>query len=118
MGNFLSEILFEGTMILDFTFWLPFGVSIVAVIISFLTYLVMRRGLQQESEVSRSLIELVSTLREQLDLVRRGQLSTAEIKRQRLLQRREELQWRKFRDLAKGIGWLLEQASDEERFEE
>lgn len=96
----------------DLPFVLSISVSIVAV---FLTYLDMRRRLKQEREFSQSMANLVNTLREELELFRKQSKTNEDLRRQELLAKREKQQWKQITDIAKGIGWFLEHAEDNEK---
>jgi len=97
--------------VFDLPFILTLGVSIVAVILS---YIDMRRRLKQERKFSRSMANLISTLREELELFRKQSMTSEDIKRQRLLARREQQQWNRMKDVAKAIGWFLDYVEDTE----
>jgi len=101
--------------VFDLPFILTLGVSIVAVILS---YIDMRRRLKQERKFSRSMANLISTLREELELFRKQSTTSEDIKRQKLLGQREQQQWNRMKDIAKAIGWILEHAEDEEEDED
>jgi len=102
---------------LDLPFVLTLGVSIVAVI---LTYIDMRRRLKQQQDFSKSFVKLVNTLREELKLFRKqskGVSATGqELEKQKILAQKEQQQWNQLKDIAKGIGWILEHT--EEDYEE
>lgn len=89
-------------------------VSIVAVI---LTYIDMRRRLNQEREFSKSMARLIDTLREELQLFRKKSMTNEDMERQNLLARREQQQWNRMKDVAKMIGWFLEHAEEREEEE-
>jgi len=95
----------------DITFLLTFGVSFVAVIIS---YVDMRRRLKQEREFSQSMANLINTLREELELFRKQSMTSEDVKRQKLLIEREQQQWNRMKDVAKAIGWIWEHAEYED----
>lgn len=95
----------------DLPFILTLSISIVAVI---LTYIDIRRRLRQEREFSQSMANLINTLREELELFRKQSMTSEDVKRQKLLAQREQQQWNRIKDVAKAIGWFLEQAEDEE----
>jgi ABC-type transport system involved in cytochrome bd biosynthesis fused ATPase/permease subunit len=90
-------------------------VSIIAVI---LTYVDMRKRLSQEQEFSKSMANLINTLREELKLFRKKSSTSDDIERQKLLFKKEQQQWNQFKDIAKAIGWFMEQAENEEDEEE
>ena len=92
---------------LDVTFLLTFGVSLVAVIIS---YVDMRRRFKKQQEFSKSFVGLVNTLREELQLFRKKSMTSDDLKRQKLLAQKEQQQWKRMSDIAKAIGWILEHA--------
>ena len=98
----------------DPTFWIPTVISIVAVV---LFYVDMRWRLKQEQAASISMLGLISAMREELQLFReqlsKGKLTSEELERQKLLQGKQEHQWRIARDFFKGIGRLLERSEDE-----
>lgn len=95
----------------DLPFVVALSVSIVAVI---LTYIDMRRRLKQEREFSKSMANLINTLREELELFRKQSRTSEDIQRQRLLAQREQQQWNRIKDFASAIGWILEHAEDDE----
>lgn len=97
MGNF------------DLPFVLTLGVSIIAVVIS---YIDMRRRLKQEREFSQSMANLINTLREELELFRKQSKTSEDMKRQKLLAQREQQQWNRMKDVAKAIGWFLDYMED------
>jgi hypothetical protein len=85
-------------------------VSVVAVI---LTYVDMRKRLSQEQEFSKSMATLITTLREELKLFRKPS-SSNDIEKQKLLFKKEQHQWNQLKDVAKAVGWFMEQAENEE----
>jgi len=89
----------------DLPFILSISVSVFAVI---LTYMDMRRRLKQEREFSKSMAELINTLRE------KSKTSTEDIAKQNLLAQREEQQWNRLKDIAKAIGWIIEHSEENE----
>lgn len=94
----------------DVTFLLTFGVSLVAVILS---YIDIRIRLKQQREFSKSFAKLVNTLREELKLFRKQSKTSEDIRRQKILAQREQQQWNQIKDVAKAIGWFLEHAEEE-----
>lgn len=90
-------------------------VSIVAVI---LTYIDMRRRLKQEQEFSKSMGRLINTLREELQLFRKKSMTNDDLKRQQLLAQKGQQQWKRMKDVARGIGWFLDRMEDTEEEEE
>lgn len=68
----------------------------------------MRRRLKQEREFSKSMAELINTLRE------KSKTSTEDIAKQNLLAQREEQQWNRLKDIAKAIGWIIEHSEENE----
>jgi hypothetical protein len=101
--------------LLDPTFWIPTVISGIMVI---LFYIDMRRRLKQEQEASKSMLNLINLMREELILFReqinKGRLSNGELERQKLLQRQQELKWRQTKDILKGIKWLADIAGTDE----
>ena len=93
----------------DPTFWIPTLISIIAV---FLFYIDMRQRLKQEQEASKSMLNLINVMREELNLfieqITKGRLTNEELERQKLLQRQQEQKWRQAKDIFKGIKWLAE----------
>lgn len=67
----------------DLAFVLSLSVSIIAVV---LTYVDMRRRLKQERQFSQSMVNLISTLREELELFRKQAKTTEDVERHKLLQ--------------------------------
>ena len=74
----------------------------------------MRRRLKQEKEASKAMANLVSTLREELELFRNRSKTNEDLERQKLLVEKERQQWNKMKDVSKAIGWLIEHAEDED----
>jgi sensor domain CHASE-containing protein len=99
----------------DLPFILSLLVSIIAVV---LTYIDMRRRLRQEQKLSKSLAEVITTLREELRLFRKKSLTNEDLERQKLLAKREKQQWTQMKDVAKAVGWLLEHAEGDYEEEE
>jgi hypothetical protein len=87
------------------------SVSIIAVAI---TYVDMRKRLKQEEKFSKSMANLINTLREELELFRKQSMTSEEIKKQELLFKREQQQWKQITDIGKVIGWAIKQAQNEE----
>jgi len=71
----------------------------------------MRRRLKQEREFSKSMANLISTLRQELELFRKP---NEDLARQQLLAQREKQQWKQITDIGKAVGWILEHAEDNE----
>jgi hypothetical protein len=71
----------------------------------------MRRRLKQEREFNKTMANLVNTMRQELELFRKP---NEDLARQQLLAKREAQQWKQLTDIAKGIGWFLKQAEDNE----
>jgi hypothetical protein len=92
---------------------LSLSVSIIAVIVA---YVDMRRRLKQEQELSKSMAELVNTLREELELFRKQSKTSEDIERQKLLAQQGKQQWKQLTDIAKGIGWFLKQVEENEDY--
>lgn len=95
----------------DLPFVVTISVSIIAVV---LTYVDMRRRLKQEREFSQSMANLVNTLREELELFRKQSKTNEDLKRQELLIQQGQQQWNQIKDIGKLIGWVFEQAKDDE----
>ena len=77
----------------------------------------MRKRLRQEQEFSKSIANLINTLREELKLFRNPSTNNV-IERQKFLLKKEQQQWNQIKDIAKTIGWFMEQAENEEDEEE
>lgn len=73
-----------------------------------ITYIDMRRRLKQDREVSQQMANLINTLREELQILRKQSKTSEDLKRQEVLAKREKQQWKQITDIAKGIGWLIE----------
>lgn len=99
----------------DPTFWIPTIISLIAVI---LFYIDMRSRLKQEEDASKSMLDLINIMKDELQLFReqmnKGKPSSEELERQKLLQRQEELKWREARDIIKGIKRLADIADAKE----
>jgi hypothetical protein len=95
----------------DLPFILTISVSIIAVVI---TYVDMRRRLKQEQEFSKSMANLINTLREELELFRKQSMTSEDLKRQELLFKQGQQQWKQITDIGKLVGWAIKQAQNEE----
>jgi len=91
------------------------SVSIIAVAI---TYIDMRRRLKQEREFSQSMANLINTLREELEIFRKQSKTSEDIKRQELLFKQGQQQWKQITDIGRAIGKILEYAGNAEDNEE
>lgn len=87
------------------------SVSIVAVVI---TYIDMRRRLRQEREFSKSMADLINTLREELELSRKQSKTSEDIKRQELLFKQGQQQWKQITDIGKLVGWVIKQTQNDD----
>jgi hypothetical protein len=87
------------------------SVSIIAVVI---TYLDMRRKLKQEREFSKSMANLINTLREELELFRKQSKTSEDLKRQELLFKQGQQQWKQITDIGKLVLGAIKQAQNEE----
>ena len=74
----------------------------------------MRRRLKQERDFNKSMAKLVNTMREELELFRKQSKTSEDLERQKLLAQQGKQQWKQFTDIAKGIGWILEHAENDE----
>jgi ABC-type transport system involved in cytochrome bd biosynthesis fused ATPase/permease subunit len=97
----------------DLPFIFTICVSIIAVI---LTYTDMRRRLKQEREFSQSMANLINTLREELQIFRKQSMTSEDLKKQELLVRKEEQQWKQITDIAKGIYRVLKDSEENEDY--
>lgn len=95
----------------DLPFIVTISVSIIAVV---LTYVDMRRRLKREREFSKSMANLINTLREELQLFRKQSMTSEDIERQKLLFKQGQQQWKQITDIGKLIGWAIKQAQNEE----
>jgi len=87
------------------------SVSIVAVAIS---YVDMRRRLRQEREFSKSMADLIITLREESELFRKQSKTSEDIKRQELLFKQGQQQWKQITDIGKLVGWVIKQTQNDD----
>lgn len=85
----------------DLPFIVTISVPIIAVVI---TYVDMRRRSKQEREFSKSMVELISTLREELQLFRKQSSINTDLELLKILTAREELQWKRAMELGKATG--------------
>lgn len=95
----------------DLSFILTISVSIIAVAI---TYIDMRRRLKQEREFSQSMANLINTLREELQLFRKQSMTNEDSRRQELLARKAEHQWKQITDVMKGVYKVLKDSEENE----
>jgi hypothetical protein len=92
----------------DLAFALSLSVSIIAVV---LTYVDMRRRLKQEREFSKSMVELINTLREELQLFRKQSKANEDLELLRILMETEDRQWKRTIELGKLTG-VFKNAND------
>lgn len=74
----------------------------------------MRRRLKQEREFSQSMANLINTLREELQLFRKQSMTNEDLKRQELLAKKGEQQWKQITDIATGIYRVLKDSEENE----
>lgn len=55
---------------------------------------------------------------ELVDTMYQKETETSDLKRQELLQRKQEQEYRQFRDFAKALGWLIDHVPDEDEEED
>lgn len=100
-------------------FVLTLSVSIIAVILS---YVDIRRRLEEQQEFSKLFMKLLDTLREELKLFKKHSkgISTTrqELEREKILAQREQQQWKQIKDVARAIGWILEHTEDDNEEDE
>src|SRR5207253_994638 len=92
----------------DPSFYLPVVLGIVAVVLA--GWAVWRQ--KQDRIISRATLDLLRTMRKELQSKQTG--ATTGLAAQEELRKREQLEWRKLRDVAKAIGWGLDRTSEEE----
>ena len=92
--------------LLDPTFWVPAIISVVGLI---LVYLDMRRRQTSDREASKIMFDLIATMRQELQLIKQQIGSSGITSQQSLLQRKEQAEWKRLTDLAKGISWLWQE---------
>jgi hypothetical protein len=95
----------------DLAFARSLSVSIIAVV---LTYIDMRKRLKQERKFSKSMANLINTLREELELFRKQSMTSEDLTRQELLFKQGQQQWKQITDIGKLIGWVIKQAQNDE----
>ena len=74
----------------------------------------MRRRLKQEREFSQSMANLINTLREELELFRKESMTSEDLKRQELLFKRGQQQWKQITDVGKLVLRVIEQTQNDE----
>jgi hypothetical protein len=79
-----------------------------------ITYVDMRRRLKQEREFSQSMANLINTLREELQLFRKQSMTNEDLKRQELLAKKGEQQWKQITDVMRGIYRVLKDSEESE----
>jgi hypothetical protein len=87
----------------DPTFWIPTIVSVAGLL---LVYVDMRRRQQSDREASKLMFDLISTMRDELQLLKQQMGNSGLTTQQALLQKQEQAQWKRLTDVAKGIAWL------------
>src|SRR5579872_6586383 len=94
----------------DPTFWIPTIISIIAISVS---YLDVRRRQHSDREATEALLALIKTMKEELDLLEKQSTDRTDLSKAALLQKQEEANWRKLRDIGKGVKWFLDALGDE-----
>jgi len=74
----------------------------------------MRRRLKQEREFSKSMANLINTLREELELFRKQSMTSEDLKRQELLFKQGQQQWKQITDIGKLVLSAIKQAQNDE----
>jgi hypothetical protein len=74
----------------------------------------MRRRLKQEREFSKSMANLINTLREELELFRKQSMTSEDLKRQELLFKQGQQQWKQITDIGKFVLSAIKQAQNDE----
>jgi hypothetical protein len=106
----------------DPSFWIPTAIALSAVV---LAYFDLRRKQQQDRmtaqqtiKTSRQTISLLATLIQEMELMRvsalSSQLSNQQTKQQALLQKKEQDEWNRLKDVGKAIGWILDRAEEDQ----
>ena len=95
----------------DPTFWIPALISIVGLA---LVYIDMRRRQSSDREASKIMFGLITTMREELQLIRQQIGASGITSQQALLQKKEQAQWKQLTDLAKGFAWLYKKLEESE----
>lgn len=88
--------------------------TIVSVIGLILVYADMRRRQQSDREASKLMFDLISTMREELQLIKQQVGNSGITSQQALLQKQEQAQWKRLTDVAKGIAWLWKKIEETE----
>jgi hypothetical protein len=99
----------------DLSFWVPALISVAAVVLS---YVDLRFRQKQEKAASRATTDLILAMRQEIQILQRrieiGATNNELIRQQELAHRQEQEAWNRLKDVAKGVGWLLERASEEQ----
>ncbi len=91
----------------DPSFYLPVLLGIVAVVLA--GYAVWRQ--KQDRNVSKATFDLLRTMRKELRPVPTGATG---IPSQQELRKRDELEWKKLKDVAKALGWVWDRMNEED----
>ena len=92
----------------DPAFWVPTLVGAVAIIIA--TIGVWREI--QDRKLSKAAFDLLRTMRKEVREPRHSQ--TTQIVSQQELRKRDELEWKKLKDVAKALGWVWDRMNEED----
>ncbi len=92
----------------DPAFSVPVVLGIIAVVLA--GWALWRQ--KQDRSISKAVFDLLRTMRKELQSKQTG--TTTGLAAQQELRKREELEWKKLRDVAKAIGWWLDRTSDDE----
>ena len=95
----------------DPTFWIPTIISLIAVL---LFYVDTRRRQKADREAGETMVSLIRTMGKELDLIKQQIGQSGMTKQQIALQKNEELDWKKLKDIAKGVGWIFDRLNEDD----
>ncbi|AKA49613.1 hypothetical protein IX51_11425 [uncultured archaeon] len=84
----------------------------VSVVLVLIAYFDLRLKIKHEKDVAEGIMEYLKVVKKQNNLLqkalKRSNLPNEDIEREKIAIRKEELAWRKLKDIAKGAKWILE----------
>ena|SRR3989442_8692051 len=89
-------------------FYLPVLLGIIAVVLA--GWALWRQ--KRDRSISKATFDLLRTMRKELQSKQAG--VTTGLAAQQELRKREELEWKKLKDVAKAIGWWLDRTDEED----
>ncbi len=94
----------------DPAFYLPVLLGVVAVLVA--GYALWRQ--LQDRKISKATFDLLRTMRKELQSKPSGVTAGTGLAAQQELRKRDALEWKKLKDVAKAIGWVWDRMNEED----